>query len=48
MGIGQPCRDLRCLNLLTRIIYLIQQGEKFTPQDRTKARTKISEYGQTL
>eukprot|EP00434_Breviolum_minutum_P030244 symbB.v1.2.026751.t1/scaffold2615.1/size144827/4 len=28
-----PIDAPKCLNLLTRIIYLIQQGEKFTPQE---------------
>eukprot|EP00437_Effrenium_voratum_P041885 CAMPEP_0181477176 /NCGR_PEP_ID=MMETSP1110-20121109/42084_1 /TAXON_ID=174948 /ORGANISM="Symbiodinium sp., Strain CCMP421" /LENGTH=918 /DNA_ID=CAMNT_0023602475 /DNA_START=89 /DNA_END=2845 /DNA_ORIENTATION=- len=30
-----PIDSLKCLNLLTRIIYLIQQGEKFTAQELT-------------
>lgn len=31
-----PIDFLKCLNLLTRMLYLIQQGEKFTPQELTK------------
>lgn len=30
-----PIDSEKCLNLLTRVMYLLQQGEKFTPQELT-------------
>lgn len=31
-----PIDFMKCLNLLTRVMYLLQQGEKFTSQEMTK------------